>query len=43
MVITFAPVAGGNELSVGLLALPGVFVMGAANVVLACLPDRLRA
>ncbi|HYP99879.1 MAG TPA: CPBP family intramembrane glutamic endopeptidase [Polyangiaceae bacterium] len=43
MLLTFAPVAGGSELSVGLLALPGVLIMGLANVVLARLPARHRA
>jgi len=43
MLLTFAPVAGGSELTVGLLALPGVLVMGLANVLLACLPERYRA
>lgn len=43
MLLTFAPVAGGNELTVGLLALPGVLVMAVANGVLACLPARYRA
>ena len=43
MLLTFAPVAGGNELSVGSLAVPGVLVLGLANAVLACLPARYRA
>ena len=43
MLLTFAPVAGGSELTVGLLALPGVLVMAFANVALACLPARYRA
>ncbi|HEX2672092.1 MAG TPA: CPBP family intramembrane glutamic endopeptidase, partial [Polyangiaceae bacterium] len=42
MLLTFAPVAGGDELTVGLLALPGVLVMALTNVVLACLPERYR-
>lgn len=40
---TFALVAGGGELTVGLLALPGVLVMAFVNVLLACLPARYRA
>jgi membrane protease YdiL (CAAX protease family) len=43
MLLTFAPVAGGGELTVGLLALPGVLVMAFVNVLLACLPARYRA
>ncbi len=43
MLLTFAPVAGGSELSVGLLAVPGVLILGLSNVVLACLPARYRA
>ena len=43
MLLSFAPIAGGNELTVGLLAVPGVLIMGAVNVVLACLPPRYRA
>jgi uncharacterized protein len=43
MLLTFAPVAGGNELTVGLLALPGVLLLAGANVVIACLPARYRA
>lgn len=43
MLLTFAPVAGGNELTVGLLAVPGVLIMGLANVALACLPPCYRA
>ena len=43
MLLTFAPVAGGSELSVGLLAFPGVLILGLSNVVLACLPARYRA
>jgi len=43
MLLTFAPVAGGSELSVGLLALPGVLIMALANAVLAGLPARYRA
>jgi CAAX protease family protein len=42
MLLTFAPVAGGNELTVGLMALPGVLVMALSNVALACLPARYR-
>lgn len=42
MLLGFAPVAGGNELTVGLLALPGVLLMGVANAILACLPERYR-
>lgn len=42
MLLTFAPVTGGNELTVGLLAVPGVLVMCLANVALACLPPRYR-
>lgn len=42
MLLTFAPIAGGNELTVGLLAVPGVLVLGLSNVVLACLPARYR-
>ncbi|HEY0466204.1 MAG TPA: CPBP family intramembrane glutamic endopeptidase [Polyangiaceae bacterium] len=40
--LTFAPVAGGNELTVGLLALPGVLIMSLANLALACLPAPYR-
>lgn len=42
MLLSFAPVAGGNELTVGLLALPGVLIMAVSNVALACLPARYR-
>lgn len=42
MLLTFAPIAGGNELTVGLLALPGVLILGLVNVLLACLPARFR-
>jgi membrane protease YdiL (CAAX protease family) len=42
MLLTFAPIAGGNELTVGLLALPGVLILGLVNVLLACLPARYR-
>jgi len=42
MLLTFAPVAFGNELTVGLLAVPGVLIMSLANVLLACLPARYR-
>lgn len=42
MLLTFAPIAGGNELTVGLLAVPGVLTMILANVGLACLPVRYR-
>ncbi len=40
MLLTFAPVAGGSELTVGLLAIPGLLIMGLANVALALLPSR---
>jgi len=43
MLVTFAPVAGGSELTVGLLAVPGLLIMLLANVVLACLPLSYRA
>jgi hypothetical protein len=42
MLLTFAPVAGGNELTVGLLAMPGVLIMSLSNLALACLPSRYR-
>jgi len=34
ILLTFAPIAGGNELTSGLIALPGVVVMGVVNLVL---------
>jgi membrane protease YdiL (CAAX protease family) len=43
MLLTFAPIAGGNELSVGLLAVPGLLIMSLSNLVLACLPSRYLA
>jgi membrane protease YdiL (CAAX protease family) len=43
MLLTFAPVAGGSELTVGLLALPGVLMLSLANAGLAGLPARHRA
>ncbi len=42
MLLTFAPVLGGNELTVGLMAVPGLLIMGLANAALACLPTRWR-
>ena len=42
MLLTFAPIAGGSELTVGLLAVPGVLVMILANAALACLPAHYR-
>jgi len=42
MLLTFAPVTGGNELTVGLLAVPGVLILCLANGALACLPARYR-
>ncbi|HET7542135.1 MAG TPA: CPBP family intramembrane glutamic endopeptidase, partial [Polyangiaceae bacterium] len=43
MLLTFAPVTGGSELTVGLLSLSGVLIMSLANAALACLPARYRA
>ena len=40
MLLTFAPIAGGNELTVGLIAVPGMLILSLANVGLACLPAR---
>ena len=34
MLLTFAPIAGGNELTAGLLALPGILVMAVVNIAL---------
>ncbi|MEI9950261.1 MAG: CPBP family intramembrane glutamic endopeptidase [Pseudomonadota bacterium] len=42
MLLTFAPVAGGSELTVGLLGVPGVLIMSLANAALACLPPHYR-
>lgn len=40
LLLTFAPVEGGSELTSGLLALPGLLVMAAANLVLLLLVRR---
>jgi membrane protease YdiL (CAAX protease family) len=42
MLLTFAPIAGGSELTAGLLAVPGVLILLLVNALLACLPARYR-